>query len=246
MHGEQFRADLDDPTVARLGTEVIKHGKSLQVVVPPIHLIALCISSLIDIFPRHFGMLAFVIQRIGADDNLHILVIHGGIAGTFQILVSNAAVLVQNFVVPSGIAFADGHIFKIRPNDHIEIGHDKRVVRHGNPEGFVVSLVDHDPVKHIIRLKPNGIGDFFTHHCRSDRRNDSVVALIAHDINIVVVAVFHYPVFINRINPIRFKIRGTTPARHNHPQFFPTFIKELITIARQNRWNITQHNNILK
>ena len=189
VHREARRADLDDPTVAFLGTKIIEHGKLLQILVPPIHLIV-SQPFFIDVFPCHFRVFALVVQSVGADDDGHVLVVDGGVGGIFQMLEGDAAVLVLDFVVPFGLAFADVQILEISLYRHIEIGHHKLVVSHGNPEGFVVSLIDHHPVKHIIRLNLNGIGDFLAHHRRIDRKRDLSSVFISYNIDIVLVAVF--------------------------------------------------------
>ena len=47
-------------------------------------------------------MFALVVERVGADDDFHVLVVDGRVGGIFQMLVGGAAVLVLDFVVPFG------------------------------------------------------------------------------------------------------------------------------------------------
>ena len=98
VHCEAFRADLNDPTVALLGIKVIQHGEFLQGLVPPIHLAV----TLIDIFMRYFLMLAFVIKRIDFYKDVSRLVLDNRVASLIHILVGDAAIGVEDLVVPFG------------------------------------------------------------------------------------------------------------------------------------------------
>ena len=96
MQGDAFLTHTDFPLIAFLCVEIIKHGKSLQILVPPIqHII-----HFVHIFSRHFGVLALIIQGVGSDNDGHFLVVDGRVSSTFQMLVCNAAVFVLDFVVP--------------------------------------------------------------------------------------------------------------------------------------------------
>ena len=96
MHGQAFRADLDNPTVAFLGTEVIQHGKLFQSLVPPIYYAV----TFIHIFVRHFLMRTFVVKGVDLHKDVGWLILHDGVACLIHILVGDAAIVVQDFVVP--------------------------------------------------------------------------------------------------------------------------------------------------
>ena len=163
VHGKAFRTDFDDPIVTLLGIKVIQHGKFLQSLVPPIHHIVL----LVNVFARHLAVLALVVERVGADDDGHLLVVDGSVGGVLQMLVSDAAVLVLDFVVPFKISFAHRQMHKLGLNHDIKIGHHKLEVRHGNVDGLIIGLVQPDFVEDIIRFNRKGKCDLFAQHRRS-------------------------------------------------------------------------------
>ena len=113
-------------------------------------------------------MVAFVVKRVRADDDDHIFVVDGRVGGILQMLISDAAVFVLDFVVPLKIAFAHRQMHKLGLNHNIKIGHHKLEVRHGNVDGLIIGLVHPNLVEDIIRLNRKGKSDLFAQHRRSD------------------------------------------------------------------------------
>ena len=87
-----------------MGTKVIQHGELFQGLVPPIQLAV----TLIDILVCLFSVNALVVKRVGFHKDMRRLVLDNSIARLIHILVSDAAVLVLDFVIPFGTIRKDG------------------------------------------------------------------------------------------------------------------------------------------
>ena len=77
MHRDAVQADSDLPLAALFRSIIIKHRELPCGLVPPIHLAI----ALIDVFSRHLLVIGLVVKSVGADDDLHILVIDCGVGG---------------------------------------------------------------------------------------------------------------------------------------------------------------------
>ena len=87
---------LDDPLITHFSSKIIQHRELFQGRVPPIYRAVF----LIDTFTGDFNVFSFVVNGIGSHNNLGFLVLNGGVANALQMLISDAAIVVGDFVVP--------------------------------------------------------------------------------------------------------------------------------------------------
>ena len=97
MHQHGFVAHLDFPFVTSHSTKVVKNRELILTFVIPIH----NITFLINIFISNLLIAySFVIECIGLDYNNNIFMMNGSVGGNFQMLVSEASVIVHNLIIP--------------------------------------------------------------------------------------------------------------------------------------------------
>ena len=96
MHHKAFCTYLDFPFIAFFSLVIIQHSELTKNLVPPIQLAI----AFIDIFVRYVLMQILVVKRVDFHKDMRCVIVDYGVAGLIHVLVSNATILILDFVIP--------------------------------------------------------------------------------------------------------------------------------------------------